>query len=90
LLAHVVERGLGASAQTEEGERLKRNGLLFAAGLITGEALMGIVIAIPIVASGRADVLALPETLQFGDWFGLVVVGLLAVWLYRTAVRRTT
>jgi putative OPT family oligopeptide transporter len=90
LLAHLVERALGAAAQTEEGERLKRNGLLFAAGLITGEALMGIVIAIPIVASGRADVLALPETLQFGDWFGLVVVGLLAFWLYRTALRRTT
>ena len=34
--------------------------MLFAAGLITGEALMGIVIAIPIVATGRADVLALP------------------------------
>ena len=41
--------------------RCTARGVLFAAGLITGEALMGIVIAIPIVASGRADVLALPE-----------------------------
>ncbi len=63
--------------------------MLFAAGLITGEALMGIFIAIPIVTSGRADVLALPEGLQFGGWLGLAIVGWLALSLYRTAVRRT-
>jgi hypothetical protein len=34
-----------------------RPGTLFAAGLITGEALMGIAIAIPIVMTERADVL---------------------------------
>ena len=49
---------------------------------------MGIVIAIPIVASGRADVLALPEAMQFGKWLGLAVVSALAVWLYRVAVAR--
>jgi hypothetical protein len=32
--------------------------VLFSAGLITGEALIGIVMAVPIVASGKADVLA--------------------------------
>jgi len=62
--------------------------MLFAAGLITGEALMGIFIAIPIVMSGRADVLALPAALQFGGWLGLLVVGWLAWWLYRTGIRR--
>jgi hypothetical protein len=63
--------------------------MLFAAGLITGEALMGIFIAIPIVTSGRADVLALPEALQFGGWLGLLIVGWLAVMLYRVGTRRT-
>jgi hypothetical protein len=63
--------------------------MLFAAGMITGEALMGIFIALPIVASGRADVLALPESWQFGRVFGLAVFVLLAAWLYRTATRRT-
>ena len=63
--------------------------MLFAAGLITGEALMGIFIAIPIVTSGRADVIALPETLQFGGWLGLAVVGALALQLYRVGTRRT-
>jgi putative OPT family oligopeptide transporter len=89
LLAWLVERKLGVHGETPEAERAKRNGMLFAAGLITGEALMGIFIAIPIVTSGRADVIALPEALRFGGWLGLVVVGWLALLLYRTGTRRT-
>ena len=87
LIAHLVERRLGA-ASTADGDRAKRNGMLFAAGLITGEALMGIFIAIPIVSSGRGDVLALPSNLQFGEWLGLALVGALAAWLYATGSRR--
>jgi putative OPT family oligopeptide transporter len=89
LLAWLVEKKLGLHGETPEAERAKRNGMLFAAGLITGEALMGIFIAIPIVTSGRADVLALPEALQFGGWLGLAIVGWLAVMLYRVGTRRT-
>jgi putative OPT family oligopeptide transporter len=85
LIAHLVERKLGGK---EAAESAGHNGMLFAAGLITGEALMGIVIAIPIVMSGRADVIALPAGLQFGGWLGLVVVAWLAMWLYRTGTRR--
>jgi putative OPT family oligopeptide transporter len=89
LVAHLVERRVGAAGQGEDAERSMRNGLLFAAGMITGEALMGILIAIPIVTSGRADVLALPEGLHFGGWLGLVIVGALAWLLYRTGIRRS-
>ncbi len=89
LLAWLVEKKLGVHGETPEAERAKRNGMLFAAGLITGEALMGIFIAIPIVTSGRADVLALPAGLQFGGWLGLLIVGWLAVMLYRVGTRRT-
>jgi len=89
LIAHLVERRLGVAGQGGDAERSMRNGLLFAAGMITGEALMGILIAIPIVTSGRADVLALPEALHFGGWLGLVIVGGLAWMLYRTGVRRS-
>jgi putative OPT family oligopeptide transporter len=89
LIAWLVENKLGVHGESPEAERAKRNGLLFAAGLITGEALMGIFIAIPIVTSGRADVLALPGSLQFGGWFGLAIVGGLALMLYRVATRRT-
>ncbi len=89
LLAWLVEKKLGVHGETPDAERAKRNGMLFAAGLITGEALMGIFIAIPIVMSGRADVLALPAGLQFGGWLGLLVVGGLAAMLYRTGTSRS-
>ncbi len=88
LLAWLVEKKLGVHGETPDAERAKRNGMLFAAGLITGEALMGIFIAVPIVMSGRADVLSLPAGLQFGGWLGLLVVGGLAAMLYRTGTSR--
>jgi hypothetical protein len=50
---------------------------------------MGILIAIPIVTSGRADVLALGDSLQLGEIAGLLVVGALAVWLFRVGSHRT-
>ncbi|MFM8516563.1 MAG: OPT family oligopeptide transporter [Nevskiaceae bacterium] len=87
VIAHLVERLLRRRGTDQAGlERANRKGLLFAAGVITGEALMGIGIAIPIVTSGRADVLALPSSLQFGESLGLVVLAVLGVWLYRTAM----
>ena len=89
LIAWLVEKQLGVHGETPEAERAKRNGMLFAAGLITGEALMGILIAVPIVMSGTADVLALPAGLQFGGWLGLLVVGALAVMLQRVGSQRS-
>ena len=89
VIAYLVERHLRRKGVDEAGlERANRKGLLFAAGMITGEALMGIGIAIPIVSSGSADVLALPESLRFGELLGLTVVAVLALWLYRTATGR--
>ena len=61
--------------------------ILFAAGLITGEALMGIAIAVPIVVAGRPDVLAMPEGLQFGQLVGLAVLALVGWLLYRTGAK---
>jgi putative OPT family oligopeptide transporter len=96
LLAWFAERAIrarapgGRSLTSDEVERLGRNGTLFSAGMITGEALMGIIIAIPIVVSGRADVLALPKALQFGQWLGVLVIVAMAAWLYRTATRTTS
>ena len=90
LLAHFVERRHGVDPHDEDArDRIHRPGTLFAAGLITGEALMGIAIAIPIVVSGHADVLALPPSLHFNQWVGLAVLAVIAWWLYRTATRRT-
>ncbi|MBB3277644.1 MULTISPECIES: oligopeptide transporter, OPT family [Pseudoxanthomonas] len=88
LLAHLVERFHKVRADDEEGrDRVHRPGVLFSAGLITGEALMGIAIAIPIVASARADVLALPEAWHFSQWIGLAVLAVVGWLLYRTGQR---
>jgi putative OPT family oligopeptide transporter len=90
-LARFAERtllagaGRGLQADPEELERLNRKGVLFSAGMITGEALMGILIAIPIVGFGRADVLALPPAWQFGQWLGVLVLLVLGAMLYRIA-----
>jgi putative OPT family oligopeptide transporter len=87
LLNYLVTRTFGKGLSEEEAEKRNRKGMLFAAGLITGEALMGILMAIPIVAAGKGDVLALPAGLQLGgslgEWVGLALLGAVAMWLYR-------
>ena len=62
----------------------RKTAVLFAAGLITGEALMGIAIAVPIVVSSRADVLAVPFHLPAAQWIGLAVLFLVGWLIYRT------
>jgi len=88
LLSHVVERKLGGAKDDADHGRIHRKGMLFSAGLITGEALMGIFIAIPIVITGSGDVLALPESLHFGGWLGLILLAFIGWLLYRYSVRR--
>jgi len=97
LLTWIVERTFRARAaqegmalSTDDMERLHRKGTLFAAGLITGEALLGILIAFPIVSTNRADVLALSAAWQFGQWLGVLALAGIAMWLYRTAVVEDT
>ena len=80
----------GAGKPTEPGSA---RGLLFAAGLVTGEALMGILLAVPIALSGiwptlGADPFQLFETPPLGGWPGLVVLAAVAVLLHRTATVR--
>jgi putative OPT family oligopeptide transporter len=87
LLAHIVERAVGIRNDPAAAERIHQKGVLFSAGLITGEALMGILIAIPIVMAGKADVLALPEHLQFGELVGLLIFAVIGYLLYRSAVK---
>jgi hypothetical protein len=88
LVAHLVERRLKPGNADGERERIHQKGTLFSAGLITGEALMGIFMAIPIVALGTADVLALPERYHVGGWLGLLMLAGVAVLLYRLAIHQ--
>jgi putative OPT family oligopeptide transporter len=77
---------LAAIVAHKQAETENHQGMLFAAGLITGEALVGVLIAIPIVLTHHDDVFALPAGLQFGGWLGLVILSALAFFLYRTAL----
>jgi len=88
LLSHLVERFHKIKPDDEEGrDRVHRPGVLFSAGLITGEALLGIAIAVPIVVWERADVLALPAMFQLSQWIGLIVLAVVGWLLYRTGRR---
>ena len=72
---------------TQTRKESERNGVLFAAGLITGEALIGIGMAIPIVLSGRADVLAF-WGIHESNVPGMVLLAIVMFFLYRTASAR--
>ncbi len=97
LIAHFAKRAFARRASTastpEARERVEaeqnvgsRNGLLFGAGLITGEALVGIAMAVPIVMTGDKNVLAV-----FGasdaSWPGAVLLGVVVLLTYRVASR---
>jgi len=63
--------------------------LLFASGLITGEALIGILLAIPVAIYGSGDVMALADK-PFDSYPGIVVLGLICFLLYNTAAKAFT
>ena len=84
LLSWLATRWHRRNGTAEGGEHEMRHGLLFAAGLITGEALIGIFMALPIVITGSSDVLAIAAE-PFHGKPGLVVLGILAWILYRIA-----
>src|SRR3989449_8350028 len=94
LSAAILAGGLvGALARRSAGESTEAGssrGLLFAAGLVTGEALMGILLAVPIALTRLwptlgADPFQLFETPPLGGWPGLLVLAAGSVVLYPTA-----
>jgi hypothetical protein len=88
LISEIATRWHRRRNPSGDPEALKQMGLLFAAGLIAGEAIMGVLIAIPIVASGDAHVLSVDESWQLGKWAGLAALAAMAWWLYSVAVQR--
>ena len=77
---------LAALVARRRGEAENQRGMLYAAGLITGESLVGVLIAVPIVVTHRDDVFTLPHALQFGGGVGLVALAVLAYFLYRAGL----
>lgn len=85
VIAELAKRAAG------RGDEPSRRGLLFAAGLITGEALTGILLAVPIALTALwpglgADPFTLFDVPPFGGWPGLLIVALAGAALYRVAV----
>jgi hypothetical protein len=62
------------------------HGVLFSAGLITGEALVGIGMAVPIVVFGNPDVLAIFGT-SSSNLPGLVLLVLVGFLLWKAGAR---
>ena len=74
MLAHTGDK-MGATEST------RKKGLLLAAGLITGEALMGIFVAVPIFLTANKD--WWPNFDGFG-WLGALLVIAIIVWFITT------
>jgi len=74
----------------EAATKTERNGLLFSSGLITGEALVGIILAIPFAYFESTSVLNLvPDTFApYADWLGAFAAVGFIIWLYRVAIKR--
>jgi putative OPT family oligopeptide transporter len=71
-------------------EAAAHRGVLLASGLITGEALVGIAVAIPIATSGdKAFFRELVAAPSLGPLPGLILLAGIALWLLRTAARRS-
>ncbi len=85
MVAWAVARSLAGNA--EELGRSKRRGLLFASGLITGEALVGILLAIPFAAAQNTNVLRIaPEGFEpIATGIGLAGFVGFVLWLHRVA-----
>ena len=81
LIAAAAERARRRAGAA--GSSGAQHGMLFAAGLITGEALIGILMAVPIVLANDPDVIALGFTMP--TIVGIVVIGLIGAALYRVA-----
>lgn len=84
---------IAALARDGAREDPSRRGLLCAAGLITGEALMGILLAVPLALAAlwpgiEADPFSLFEEPPFGGWPGLLVIAIVG-WALFAIERRS-
>ena len=87
LIAELATRWHRRRNPNADPELLKQNGLLFSAGLIAGEAIVGVLIAIPIVLTEDADALAVASSMRPGQWAGIVALAAVGWWLHRVATR---
>ena len=78
MIAHLSKKAVTTEA-------MEKKGLLMASGLITGEALMGILVAVPIFVTADKD--WWPAVHGFG-WLGPVLFLGVIAWLYRAVTKK--
>jgi putative OPT family oligopeptide transporter len=88
LVAEFVSRWHQKRSEPDDHEKLSQNGMLFAAGLITGEALVGIFIAICIWIWKNPDVLALGISIPAGQWVAAILLFGVCYWVFRAGTPR--
>lgn len=88
VVAELVDRWHRRHSGGGDHEKLKQNGMLFAAGLITGEALVGIFIAMCIWISENPAVLAVHSEIAGGRWWAAVILAAICYWIYRAGTPR--
>ena len=77
-------------------DKTNQSGLLFAAGLITGEALIGIAMAFPLMIREFTPWKSIPteftlfDTAPLGPWPGVVLLAGVVYLLYKVAQRDKT
>jgi putative OPT family oligopeptide transporter len=91
LLAFIAKRAMKRAGLTEEQRAVgNRRGLLFASGIITGEALIGIALAIPFAIYEDANVWAFGLSggmAYVAKLLGAACFAFFAVWMYKVATK---
>jgi putative OPT family oligopeptide transporter len=90
LVAEMVARFHRKRHETDDHEKLAQNGMLFAAGLITGEALVGIFIAMCIWIWKNPDVLVIHLAVPAAQWIAAVLLLGVCYWTFRAGTPRRT
>jgi putative OPT family oligopeptide transporter len=88
IVAEMVGRWHLKHSPGGDHDKLAQNGMLFAAGLITGEALVGIFIAMCIWISKNPDVLASSTELPGGKWWAAALLLGVCYWVFRAGTPR--
>lgn len=86
ILSHLSGKSLKRAKVTDqEKSAVERRGVLFASGLIAGEAIIGIFLAIPFVIYSNTQIFRIvPEALQGStDVLGLLVFFAMLYWFYQ-------
>jgi len=78
LIAHFAKKS-GATGEDEH------RGLIFASGYVTGESIMGILVAVPIFISGKSTWW---PSLAVSPWLGVALFTGGIIWLYKVAKKR--